>query len=207
LQRVRVDGSAEARMEQQKNKKALVYIVAPSLRLLEKMEGAAAALESFGIVYNLSIVAAHRAPKKTLQLASELESMEVEVIIAGGTGSAHLPGMLASLTTIPVIGVPLKGESLDGLDSLYSVLQMPKGIPVATIGIDSAFNAGILACEILCLKYPAFKAKIIKYRETLEQEVELEDTKLKSDQQSGKRVFSGPVVEEVKKASTFGIDQ
>lgn len=156
------------------------------------MQSATAALQTFGIIYNLSIVAAHRAPKKTLQFASMLESSKVEVVIAGGSGSAHLPGMLASLTTIPVIGVPLKGESLDGVDSLYSILQMPKGIPVATIGIDSPFNAGILACEILCLKYPALKTKILKYRETLEQEVILEDIKLPSLCRSGKRSFSGP---------------
>jgi 5-(carboxyamino)imidazole ribonucleotide mutase len=169
------------RVESQKdNSDALVSVVAPSLKLLEKMGDAAAALESFGIAYNLSIVAAHRAPKKTLQFVSEIESSssKVEVIIAGGTGSAHLPGALASLTTIPVIGIPLKGDALDGIDSLYSMLQMPKGIPVATIGINSAFNAGMLACQILCLKYPTLKPKLVGYREALEREVELEDAKL-----------------------------
>lgn len=161
----------------------MVSIVAPSLKLLEKMNDAAVALESFGIVYNLSIVAAHRAPKKVLQFALEVESSKVEVIIAGGMGSAHLPGALASLTTIPVIGIPLKGEALEGTDSLYSMLQMPKGVPVATIGIDAAFNAGVLACQILCLKYPALKAKLVKYKKALEHEVELEDAKLESDGQ------------------------
>jgi 5-(carboxyamino)imidazole ribonucleotide mutase len=138
----------------------------------------------------LSIVAAHRAPKRTMQFASEIESSKVQVVIAGGTGSAHLPGMLASLTTIPVIGIPLKGESLEGLDSLFSMLQMPKGIPLATIGINSAFNAGVLACEILCLKFPDLKYKLIRYRESLEREVELEDTKLQFHRQNKKKKFS-----------------
>ena len=161
-------------------RKAAVSIVAPSLKLLDKMRDATVALEFFGIAYNLAVVAAHRAPNKTIRFASDLESSNVEVVIAGGTGSAHLPGMLASLTTLPVIGVPLKGESLDGVDSLYSMLQMPRGIPVAAIGIDSAYNAGILACQILCLSHPELKAKLIKLRETLEQEVEAEDAKLQA---------------------------
>lgn len=161
---------------------AVVAIVAPSLKLLDKMRDAAVALDSFGIAYNLAVVAAHRAPNKTIKFGSELESEKVEVIIAGGTGSAHLPGMLASLTTLPVIGIPIKGESLDGIDSLYSMLQMPKGIPVATIGIDSAFNAGILACQILCLKHPELKAKLARHREALEQEVNAEDAKARIGQ-------------------------
>lgn len=165
----------------QEKEEALVSVVAPSLKLLEKISGATEALESFGITYNLSIVAAHRSPKKTLLFASEIQSSKAEVIIAGGTGSAHLPGALASLTTIPVIGIPIKGEALDGIDSLYSMLQMPNGIPVATIGINAAFNAGILACQILCLKHPALKDKLVKYREALEKEVEVEDGKLGSD--------------------------
>jgi phosphoribosylaminoimidazole carboxylase PurE protein len=165
----------------QEREEALVSVVAPSLKLLEKMSGATEALKSFGIAYNLSIVAAHRSPKKTVQFASEIQSSKAEVIIAGGSGSAHLPGALASLTTIPVIGIPIKGETLDGIDSLYSMLQMPNGIPVATVGINAAFNAGILACQILCLKHPDLKVKLIKYREALEKEVEAEDAKLGSD--------------------------
>ncbi|HXG06153.1 MAG TPA: 5-(carboxyamino)imidazole ribonucleotide mutase [Nitrososphaera sp.] len=176
-----VAASNQSMISKQKSN-AAVAIVAPSLKLLDKMRDAAVALDSFGIAYNLAVVAAHRAPNKTIKFASELESEKVEVIVAGGTGSAHLPGMLASLTTLPVIGVPIKGESLDGIDSLYSMLQMPKGIPVATIGIDSAYNAGILACQILCLKHPELKTKLVKHREALEQEVEAEDAKLRIDQ-------------------------
>lgn len=163
----------------QKNK-AAITIVAPSIQLLEKMKRATAALESFGVTYNLAIVAAHRAPKKTLQFALELESSDVAVIIAGGTGSAHLPGMLASLTTIPVIGVPLSGESLDGMDSLFSMLQMPSGVPVGVIGIDSAYNAGIFACQMLSLKYPHLREKLMKHKEALEKAVESEDMEAKS---------------------------
>lgn len=172
--------ASDQKMISKQERNAVVAIVAPSLKLLDKMGGAVDALDSFGITYNLAVVAAHRAPNKTIKFASELESGKVEVIIAGGTGSAHLPGMLASLTTLPVIGVPIKGESLDGIDSLYSMLQMPQGVPVATVGIDSAFNAGILACQILCLKHPEMKAKLEKHRRDLEQEVEAEDARLRN---------------------------
>lgn len=181
------------------DKEAMVAIVAPSLKLLERMSDAAVALKLFGVNYSFSIVAAHRAPKKTLQFASEIESSsQVQVIIAGGTGSAHLPGALASLTTIPVIGIPLKGEALEGMDSLYSMLQMPSGVPVATIGIDASFNAGMLACLILSLKYPALKARLLKYREKLEHEVWVEDSKLQTDLQRKKNENVRKVEEEGK---------
>jgi 5-(carboxyamino)imidazole ribonucleotide mutase len=97
------------------------------------------------------------------------------VIIACGSGSAHLPGMIASLTTIPVIGIPLVSDHLGGIDSLLSMLQMPEGVPVATVGIASAYNAGIIACQILSLKYPHLKNMIRSHKNMLEQTVELED--------------------------------
>ena len=158
-----------------------VSIVAPSLKLLDKMKDAITVLDAFQVPYTIAILAAHRAPRKTLKFVSELETKGTEVIIAGGAGSAHLPGMLASLTTLTIIGVPLLGDSLDGVDSLYSIVQMPRGVPVGTMGIDSAYNAGIFACQILSLKYPLLKQRLAEYKQALEKEVEAEDAQLNRD--------------------------
>jgi 5-(carboxyamino)imidazole ribonucleotide mutase len=169
---------------------ALVSIVAPSLRLLDKMKDAITVLDTFQVPYSIAIVAAHRAPRKTLKFVSDLENNGTEVIIAGGAGSAHLPGMLASLTTITIIGVPLRGDSLDGIDSLYSIVQMPRGVPVGAVGIDSAYNAAIFACQILSLKYPDLKQKLVEHKQVLEKEVEAEDAQLKNDKNKLKGNFS-----------------
>ncbi len=168
---------------------ALVSIVAPSLKLLDKMKDAIIVLDAFQVPYSIAIVAAHRAPRKMLRFVSELETNGTEVIIAGGAGSAHLPGMIASLTTIAIIGVPLRGDSLDGVDSLYSIIQMPRGVPVGTMGIDSAYNAGIFACQILSLKYPHLRQKLLKHKQVLEKEVEAEDTQVRNDKNKRKRKF------------------
>lgn len=133
-------------------------------------------LDSFEIPYSVSIVAAHRAPRKTLRYIDQLESKGIEVIIACGSGSAHLPGMIASLTSIPVIGIPLVSNHLGGIDSMLSMLQMPEGVPVATVGISSAYNAAIIACQIPNLKYPYLKDMIRSHKNMLEQNVELEDS-------------------------------
>ena len=167
----------------------LVSVVAPSLKLLDKMIDAITVLDAFQVPYSMSIVAAHRAPKKTLKFVSDLETNGTEVIIAGGAGSAHLPGMLASLTTITVIGVPLQGDSLDGIDSLYSIIQMPRGVPVGAMGIDSAYNAGIFASQVLSLKYPHLKQKLLEHKQVLEKEVEAEDTQVRNDKNKRKRKF------------------
>ena len=152
-----------------------VCIAVPSLKLFEQLKDARTVLNSFGIANEVCIVAAHWAPKKTLRFIAELESKRVEVIIAAADGSAHLPGMIASLTTIPVIGVPLLGTSLQGMDSLLSIVQMPHGVPVATMAINSGYNAGVFACQILSLKYPHLKEKLIRHKEMLEKQVESED--------------------------------
>jgi 5-(carboxyamino)imidazole ribonucleotide mutase len=157
------------------NKNITVSIAVPSLKQLEILKDAETVLDSFGIENQVSIVAAHWAPKKTLRFITELESKGVEVIIAGADGSAHLPGMIASLTTIPVIGVPIKGSHLEGMDSLLSTLQMPRGVPVGTMAINSGYNAGIYACQILSLKYPHLKQKLKQHKEMLEKTVESED--------------------------------
>lgn len=153
----------------------LVSIVVPSLKLYEGLKDAKAALDSFGVESEVCIVAAHWAPKKTLRFIAEIESKGVEVIIAGADGSAHLPGMIASLTTTPVIGVPLLGTQLDGLDSLLSIVQMPRGVPVGTMAINSGYNAGVYACQILSLKYPHLRDKLKQHKESMEEKVESED--------------------------------
>ena len=163
-----------------------VCIIAPSLKLLDKMKDAITILDALQVPYSIAIAAAHRAPRKTMKLVSDLEANGTEVIIAGGAGSAHLPGMLASLTTITIIGVPLRGDSLDGVDSLYSIVQMPRGVPVGTMGIDCSYNAGIFACQILTLKYPHLKQKLVGYKQVLEKEVEAEDTQLRNDKNNRK---------------------
>jgi 5-(carboxyamino)imidazole ribonucleotide mutase len=161
-------------------KKPLVAIAAPSAKLLNEIKDTKSVLDSFGVLNEITIVAAHRSPKKTLRFIEQIESKGVDVVIAAGNGSAHLPGMIASLTTIPVIGVPLRSNFQDGMDSLLSIVQMPYGVPVATMGINSSYNAGIFACQILTLKYPYLREKIRIHKETLEQEVESEDREVKS---------------------------
>jgi 5-(carboxyamino)imidazole ribonucleotide mutase len=113
------------------------------------MEEAAKALESFGITFTAEVVSAHRMPEEMVEFAKTAAAKGYKVIIAGAGGAAHLPGMVASLTTLPVIGVPVSLKNLEGMDSLLSIVQMPAGIPVATVGIDNAKNAGILAARII----------------------------------------------------------
>jgi 5-(carboxyamino)imidazole ribonucleotide mutase len=113
------------------------------------MEEAAKALDSFGISYSADVVSAHRMPEEMVDFAKAAAAKGYKVIIAGAGGAAHLPGMVASLTTLPVIGVPVSLKNLDGMDSLLSIVQMPGGVPVATVGIDNAKNAGILAARII----------------------------------------------------------
>src|ERR671921_1462631 len=180
----------DSSVKKEKSTTTLVSIVAPSLKLLDKMKDAITVLDGFQVPYSIAIVAAHRAPRKMLRFVSELETNGTEVIIAGGAGSAHLPGMIASLTTIAIIGVPLRGDSLDGVDSLYSIIQMPRGVPVGTMGIDSAYNAGIFACQVLSLKYSHLKQKLVDHKKVLEKEVEAEDTQLKNDKNKSKGNFS-----------------
>jgi 5-(carboxyamino)imidazole ribonucleotide mutase len=113
------------------------------------MEAAAKVLDEYGITYSTDVISAHRMPEEMVTFAKSAASQGIKVIIAGAGGSAHLPGMVASLTTLPVIGVPIPLNQLDGMDSLLSIVQMPAGVPVATVGIGNAKNAGILAARIL----------------------------------------------------------
>jgi len=142
------------------------------------MKDAAQILEDFDISYDLTIVSAHRTPKRMVQYATEAGKKGIKVIIAGAGGSAHLPGMIASLTSLPVIGVPIRGNSLDGLDSLLSIVQMPPGVPVATVAINGGKNAAILACQILGVENKTIFEKIEKYKLELKDKVLTKASKL-----------------------------
>jgi len=148
-----------------------VGIVMGSESDLHVMRKAAEILDEFGVNYEMTIVSAHRTPGRLFEYAKTARDRGLEVIIAGAGGAAHLPGMIASITALPVIGVPVKSSSLNGIDSLLSIVQMPKGVPVATVAIDGAANAGILAVQILSLKDSSLREKIFQYKGKLEQSV------------------------------------
>ena len=127
------------------------------------MYAAAEICEQFGVSYEAQVVSAHRMPREMVDFASSAESRGVKVIIAGAGGAAHLPGMVASLTPLPVIGVPVPLKALDGMDSLLSIVQMPAGVPVATVGIGNARNAGLLAMRILGASDPELREAITTF--------------------------------------------
>lgn len=137
----------------------------------DHMRGAAEILKEFGVPYEARVVSAHRTPEMMFEYAKTARDRGLEVIIAGAGGSAHLPGMVASLTTLPVIGVPVPSKHLSGVDSLYSIVQMPAGVPVATVAIGNSTNAGLLAIRILSIKYPEIAKKLEEYREKLKEKV------------------------------------
>jgi 5-(carboxyamino)imidazole ribonucleotide mutase len=149
----------------------LVGIIMGSLSDLETMREAAKLLDQFEIPYELRVVSAHRTPGLMVEYASTAAERGLEVIIAGAGGAAHLPGMTAAMTILPVIGVPVQSKALQGLDSLLSIVQMPAGVPVATMAIGNAKNAGLMAARILGIKYPAIAAKLSQYAETVADEV------------------------------------
>jgi 5-(carboxyamino)imidazole ribonucleotide mutase len=152
--------------------KAQVGIIMGSDSDLPVMKEAAMILDEFGISYELTIVSAHRTPDRLFQYAKEARDKGLKVIIAGAGGAAHLPGMVASITTVPVIGVPVKTSTLSGMDSLYSIVQMPPGIPVATVAINGAKNAGILAAQIIGSFMPEIEKKVMDYKVSLKNMVE-----------------------------------
>ena len=131
------------------------------------MKAAAEILDELGIAYEAKIVSAHRTPDRLWDYGKTAVSRGLKVIIAGAGGAAHLPGMMASKTRVPVIGVPVQTKALSGVDSLYSILQMPKGYPVATMAIGGAANAGLMAAGILAVSDPAVAAKLDAWREAL----------------------------------------
>ncbi|MBI2619172.1 MAG: 5-(carboxyamino)imidazole ribonucleotide mutase [Ignavibacteriales bacterium] len=137
----------------------------------ESLEPARTILREFGVSFEFKVLSAHRTPDQTLQYAEEAEGRGILVIIAAAGGAAHLAGVVASKTTLPVIGLPIKSKALNGLDSLLSIVQMPAGVPVATVAIDGAANAALLACQILSLKYPEIREKLRKYKLDLQNKV------------------------------------
>ena len=142
------------------------------------MSAAAEALAEFEVAYEVGVVSAHRTPQKMLAYAEQAADRGLQVIIAGAGGAAHLPGMVASATTLPVIGVPVPLKYLDGLDSLLSIVQMPAGVPVATVSIGGARNAGLLAVRILGITDPALRARMAAYQQQLKDLVAEKDAKL-----------------------------
>lgn len=145
------------------------------------MSDAAQALKEFGIEYEVEVLSAHRTPEKMIEWGKAAAGRGVKVIIAGAGGAAHLPGMLASVTTLPVIGVPVPLSKLDGMDSLLSIVQMPAGIPVATVSIGGAKNAGILAARILGTSDQALENKLVEYGKSLASLVAEKNEQLKAE--------------------------
>ncbi len=147
---------------------------------LPVMQAAAEVLDELQIPYELTVVSAHRTPKRMYDYAETAYDRGLRVIIAGAGGAAHLPGMVAAITTVPVIGVPVKSKTLNGVDSLYSIVQMPPGIPVATVAINGAKNAGLLAAQILLAANPQWHSKMVNYRKTMKDMVESKAEKLEN---------------------------
>lgn len=155
-----------------------VGIVMGSDSDLKIMQDAVKILREFGVESELVVASAHRTPYKALQYAETAEERGIEVIIAGAGAAAHLGGVLAAVTTLPVIGVPINATALNGLDALYAMVQMPSGIPVATVAINGAKNAGILAAQILSVKEPELRKQLKAYKEKMAQEVELKNQRV-----------------------------
>ena len=146
------------------------------------MQAAGAVLDEFGVPYEADVVSAHRMPHDMIRYGSEAEGRGLRVIIAGAGGAAHLPGMLAAVTPLPVIGVPVPLKYLDGLDSLLSIVQMPAGIPVATVAVGGARNAGLLAVRILGAGDANLRAKMAEFQQTLARSVQAKDAALRASE-------------------------
>jgi 5-(carboxyamino)imidazole ribonucleotide mutase len=163
---------------------ALVGIIMGSDSDLPTMQAAQKALEMLGVAYEIDIVSAHRTPDKLHQYAASAEERGLKVLIAGAGGAAHLPGMAAALSILPVIGVPISATRLQGLDALLSIVQMPAGVPVATVAIDNAANAAILAVQILATGDPQLRERLRAYKAGLRDEVLQKSAKLRDEQSS-----------------------
>ncbi len=157
---------------------AKVSIVMGSDSDLPIMSKAAKMLEDFGIEYEMRVISAHREPDIFVDYAKSAEERGIDVIIAGAGGAAHLPGMCAAMFGLPVIGVPIHTKTLSGVDSLYSIVQMPSGIPVATVAINGAANAAILAAKMLSISDKELRKKLADYKEGLKEQVAAKDEKL-----------------------------
>ena len=154
---------------------ALVAVVMGSASDYEVMSGALDVLDHFGVAREVRVVSAHRTPEDMLAFGTSARERGLQVLIAGAGGAAHLPGMLAAATTLPVIGVPVALARLDGLDSLLSIVQMPRGVPVATVAVNGAANAGLLAVRMLALGDPELARALDQYRLALADEAHSQD--------------------------------
>lgn len=143
------------------------------------MKEAGDILEEFGIEYEYTICSAHRLPGETAEYASSAAERGIKVIIAGAGGAAHLPGVIAAYTVLPVVGVPIKTSTLSGVDSLYSIVQMPRGIPVATVAINGSANAALLVLEMIAINNEKIRQKLLEYRDKMARGVLAKDKKLK----------------------------
>jgi 5-(carboxyamino)imidazole ribonucleotide mutase len=162
------------------NSQPLVSVVMGSDSDWNVMQEASRLLTEFGVAHEVEVVSAHRTPVKMIEFGQEAAGRGVRVIIAGAGGAAHLPGMLAAVTTLPVIGVPVPLARLDGLDSLLSIVQMPAGVPVATVSIGGARNAGLLAVKILATADPELAAALERFAADLEASVEEKNAALRA---------------------------
>lgn len=160
-------------------KAAIVMGSHSDYQIVEKAE---ILLKEFGVAVETRIISAHRTPHIASDFASKAEENGIETIIAAAGKAAHLPGVIAAFTPVPVIGIPVKSSAMDGLDSLLSIVQMPKGVPVATVAIDGAENAALLAVQILSLKYPALREKMKEYKNKMEREVIEKDEEFRKRQ-------------------------
>ncbi len=158
--------------------KPLIGIIMGSDSDLPTMQAAISICEEFAVPCEVAIVSAHRTPQRMVNYAQSAHQRGIKIIIAGAGGAAHLPGMVAAITPLPVIGVPVATRNLQGVDSLYSIVQMPGGIPVATVAIGNAKNAGLLAVQILATNDPNLLEKVEKYRQNLSDSVLAKQAKL-----------------------------
>lgn len=158
--------------------KPLVGIVMGSDSDLPIMKEAAKVLDQFNVGYEVIISSAHRVPERTMEFARDAEAKGIEVIIAAAGLAAHLPGVVAACTPLPVIGVPIQSGALSGVDALYAIVQMPSGIPVATVAINGAKNAGILAAQMLSIKYPEIRQSLKDFKAKMAEEVTAKADKL-----------------------------
>lgn len=150
---------------------ALIGIIMGSDSDLPVMQEAAKVLDELGVSYELTIVSAHRTPERLFEYSGNARKRGIRVIIAGAGGAAHLPGMVASMTELPVVGVPVLSKTMSGIDSLYSIVQMPPGVPVATVAINGAKNAGILAAQIIGCADETVADRVAAYKEAMKNEV------------------------------------